>query len=298
MKKASSSRKDARAAARPCCTSLTDPVGAPRRQIVKDNLSKIGLEVDIKQFPAPVLFEQLATLGEPFDIGWIGWGFSRPRSASEPSSTDGPSASPEQNWSYFNSPTYNRLIDAAAALPVGRARERAYGELDVDIARNAAPGIPFGYRTSSPSSRQGRLHRAQPRCRPRRGLPEMTRALAATLFAALVLIPAAGTHGLKEGGTFRMAVSGGFFQSIDPALYGRRRPSSARPAAPSWAFRTSRSRPACQLSAELAEALPGGFERPEDVHVHDPQGRALLGWRACHGTARSFAPSSASSTRT
>ncbi len=43
----------------------------------------------------------------------------------------------------------------------------------------------------------------------------MTKALAATLFAALVLIPAAGTHGIKEGGTFRVGMGGGI-SSIDP----------------------------------------------------------------------------------
>ncbi len=49
-----------------------------------------------------------------------------------------------QNYSYFNSPKYNRLIAAADALPLGRARERAYGELDVQLSRDAAPGIPYG----------------------------------------------------------------------------------------------------------------------------------------------------------
>ena len=46
----------------------------------------------------------------------------------------------------------------------------------------------------------------------------MTRALAATLFAALVLIPAAGTHGIKEGGTFRIGMAAGSVTTIDPAL--------------------------------------------------------------------------------
>ena len=59
----------------------------------------------------------------------------------------------------------------------------------------------------------------EPEPRPDRGLPQVTRALAATLFAALVLIPAAGTHGIKEGGTFRVAVPTGVaFSTIDPAL--------------------------------------------------------------------------------
>jgi hypothetical protein len=43
------------------------------------------------------------------------------------------------------------------------------------------------------------------------------KSLAATLFAALVLIPAAGTHGIKEGGTFRVAVVVGNVDTIDPA---------------------------------------------------------------------------------
>jgi hypothetical protein len=36
------------------------------------------------------------------------------------------------------------LIAAAAALPLGRARERAYGDLDIRLSRDAAPGIPYG----------------------------------------------------------------------------------------------------------------------------------------------------------
>lgn len=49
----------------------------------------------------------------------------------------------------------------------------------------------------------------------------MTRALAATLLAALVLIPPGGTLSIKEGGTFRMAITPvARFGAIDPALYG------------------------------------------------------------------------------
>jgi ABC-type transport system substrate-binding protein len=48
------------------------------------------------------------------------------------------------NYSYFDSPKFNRLIAQAAALPLGRAREDAYGDLDVKLAREAAPAIAFG----------------------------------------------------------------------------------------------------------------------------------------------------------
>ena len=122
------------------------PVGSAQGQILKDNLKKIGLEVDIVQFPAPVLFQKLRTPGEPFDIGWIGWlGISDNfflnflfdgRTIGEPGFG---------NSSYFNSRKYNRLLDAASRLPVGSERYRRYGELDVDIAKNAAPAIAFAY---------------------------------------------------------------------------------------------------------------------------------------------------------
>jgi ABC-type transport system substrate-binding protein len=107
------------------------------------NLGAIGLDVEIKRFPPPVLFAKLATRGEPFDIGWIGWtvidgsalaDFFDGRRLGEPTIF---------NYSYFNSPKYNRLIDAASRLPLGPARDRAWGELDVSLSREAAPGIPY-----------------------------------------------------------------------------------------------------------------------------------------------------------
>jgi hypothetical protein len=48
------------------------------------------------------------------------------------------------NWSYFNSAKYNRLLDRALSLPVGPARSDAFGELDVQISRDAAPAIAYG----------------------------------------------------------------------------------------------------------------------------------------------------------
>jgi peptide/nickel transport system substrate-binding protein len=126
--------------------TIANPIGTAQAQIVKDNLSKIGLEVEVKAFPGPVLFDKLATPGEPFDIGWIGWiGIMDPfllndlfdgRTIGEPGFA---------NYSYFDSPRYSRLLEAASRLPVGPARYKAYGELDVDIAKHAAPAIAFAY---------------------------------------------------------------------------------------------------------------------------------------------------------
>jgi hypothetical protein len=46
------------------------------------------------------------------------------------------------NWSYFDSPEYNRLLGEASRLS-GAARYRAYGELDAKLSRDAAPALPW-----------------------------------------------------------------------------------------------------------------------------------------------------------
>jgi ABC-type transport system substrate-binding protein len=111
-------------------------------QVLQQNLKAIGLKVAIKQFPLPVMFQKLATPGEPFDMAWVGllsaWndpheflGAFDGRTIGQPDS---------ENFSQFNSPSYNRLLDRASRLS-GRVRYRAYGDLDVRLARDAAPAI-------------------------------------------------------------------------------------------------------------------------------------------------------------
>jgi ABC-type transport system substrate-binding protein len=124
----------------------SSPLGAAQAQILTSNFRKLGIRVETKAFPGLVLFDKLGTRGEPFDIGWIGWGASgdpgpflvglfHGREIGQPES---------DNWSYFDSQKYNRLLDRASRL-TGSARYRAYGDLDVDLARNAAPAIAYAY---------------------------------------------------------------------------------------------------------------------------------------------------------
>jgi peptide/nickel transport system substrate-binding protein len=122
------------------------PLPLAAAQIVQRNLKAIGLEVRIEQFPAPVAFAKMSTPGEPFDLGYIGWFRKESR---EPSFLhwlfDGRTIADAPdfgNWSYFNSPKYNRLLEQAARLS-GAQRYRVYGELDVQLSRDAAPAIPF-----------------------------------------------------------------------------------------------------------------------------------------------------------
>lgn len=119
-------------------TSLPD---AAMAQILQRNLKAIGIELEIKQFPGN-LFEKLATPGEPFDLGRVRW-FPGADPAAILPLFDGRTigALGSQNWSYFNSPKYNRLLDLAARL-TGAERNRAYGDLDVLLSRDLAPAIP------------------------------------------------------------------------------------------------------------------------------------------------------------
>jgi ABC-type transport system substrate-binding protein len=124
------------------------PVGTAQAQILAFDLKKIGLSVQVKSFPPPLLFQKLATSGEPFDIGWIGWALPGDRDPGLflDSLFDGRTIGQPGfgNYSYFNSPKYNGLLGSDEKL-AGPARYRAFAALDDDISRNAAPAIPYAY---------------------------------------------------------------------------------------------------------------------------------------------------------
>jgi oligopeptide transport system substrate-binding protein len=109
-------------------------------QILQRNLEPIGISVTIRKFPTALLFEKIFRPREPFDIAWIGWGDTE-AAAYLTGLFHGSSGS---NLSRFNDPTYNRLFERASQLP-NVARYRAFGDLDVRLARDAAPAI--GYAT-------------------------------------------------------------------------------------------------------------------------------------------------------
>ena len=121
-----------------------NPIDVAQAQILKQNLDTIGIELEVVQFPGQLLFEKLATDAGLFDIGRAGWQHS-PDPAWFSDLFDGRTIGQPgvTNWSYFNSPRYNRLFDEARRLPAGPERNRAFGKLDVELSRNAAPAIPY-----------------------------------------------------------------------------------------------------------------------------------------------------------
>jgi peptide/nickel transport system substrate-binding protein len=125
--------------------TVATPRDVAQAQILQRNLKAIGLELEIEQFPSPLIFEKLQTPGEPFDIARVTWVYSPDPSALELFDGRRIGEPDNQNWSYFNSPKYNRLLEDASRLPPGPERYGAYGELDVELARNGAPAIPYAY---------------------------------------------------------------------------------------------------------------------------------------------------------
>jgi peptide/nickel transport system substrate-binding protein len=121
--------------------------GKPEQaQLIKQELARIGLHVEVHVFPPTIFFQKLANPKEPFDMAFIGWLATTP----EPSEflnalfDGGQIGTPgNSNYSYFNSPKWNKLLRAAARL-TGEARYRAYAKLDRELARDAAPAVAYG----------------------------------------------------------------------------------------------------------------------------------------------------------
>jgi ABC-type oligopeptide transport system substrate-binding subunit len=130
-------------------------------QVMEQNLLRIGIDVEIKPFAPDVLFDKLSTRGEPFDIGWpVGWltDYVDPYAFINVL-LDGRRVG-EANYSHFNSPRYNRRMRRASRL-VGPARYRAYGNLDIALARDAAPMVAY----ASGNAVTFVSNRLDPRCR-------------------------------------------------------------------------------------------------------------------------------------
>ncbi|HUQ23336.1 MAG TPA: ABC transporter substrate-binding protein [Gaiellaceae bacterium] len=123
----------------------TSPTSVARAQILKYNLEQIGLSVSLKPQPFGVAIKTAGTRGSDFDMFLIAWFADYP----DPFDfinvlLDGQNIQEanNSNYSYFNSPKYNRAMTDAAKLS-GGARYDAYGKLDVDMMKNAAPWAPL-----------------------------------------------------------------------------------------------------------------------------------------------------------
>jgi len=110
-------------------------------QIYQFNLKQIGLDVEVNQFARAVQIEKEGTRGEPFDVTTEGWiaDYADPYDfINVLLSGENLHASNNNNVAYFNDPTFNKQMNAAARLS-GAPRYTAYGNLDVSMFKNNPP---------------------------------------------------------------------------------------------------------------------------------------------------------------
>jgi peptide/nickel transport system substrate-binding protein/oligopeptide transport system substrate-binding protein len=120
------------------------PVPAAEAQIFKRNLSRIGIDVEVKYFSIPELFDRISTRGEPYDVTQAGIIADYPDGIGVFRYLDGRTIRKEGNgnYAYFNRARYNRRIAAIDRLR-GRARRKAWADLDVELMRNDPPWAPI-----------------------------------------------------------------------------------------------------------------------------------------------------------
>jgi peptide/nickel transport system substrate-binding protein len=130
------------------------PKGPPADQqviVIQQNLKKVGLDVKPVGLPFDVLLGKIGNPKEPYDMILIGW-FA---DYVDPSNfvdilLNGKrisSSNNNSNLALFDDPTFNRRMNRSSLL-VGDARYAAFGKLDVDIMRDAAPLAPIFVNTN------------------------------------------------------------------------------------------------------------------------------------------------------
>ncbi|HEU5212887.1 MAG TPA: ABC transporter substrate-binding protein [Gaiellaceae bacterium] len=123
--------------------TCTNQTCAQQAQIVKENLAAIGIDVQVKSFPAPQpLFARVAKKGEPFDIALGAWyaDYIDPDQFLNALLSSGTDPT-------FEDPAAQRKLAAAARLS-GPARYLAYSKLNDDLVRNGAPLAAWGNASS------------------------------------------------------------------------------------------------------------------------------------------------------
>ena len=112
----------------------------PTAEIVQNNLKAIGLDTEIKPYPRAVQFTKTGTRGEPFDMSLEGWhmDYFDPYDFMSPARRDDDPPGQQQQLLVLQQPAVQPQ-DRGRGVLVGQARYRAFGNLDVDLAKNAAP---------------------------------------------------------------------------------------------------------------------------------------------------------------
>ena len=122
-------------------TDFALPVAAAR--LAKQQLAAIGLEVDIKALPMHIAtaayLRRLAAPGEGWDLALVLWTPNLPDAYAYINTLLDGQYVGSTNVAGFASADYDRVMRRVARVADARTRSRAYGALDVRLARDSAP---------------------------------------------------------------------------------------------------------------------------------------------------------------
>jgi len=121
--------------------ATTDQIASLQAQVIQAELGKIGITVRIKQYAFGVLVSKIGVTSEPYDMVLIAWiaDYADPYDfINILLDGDRITKNNNNNLAQFNDPTFNRRMKQAALL-AGPRRYSTYGQLDIDISRDAAP---------------------------------------------------------------------------------------------------------------------------------------------------------------
>jgi YVTN family beta-propeller protein len=108
-------------------------------EILRSNLSAIGIDLDVRQFPLGALFSRIGRPGEPWDIAYANW-FA---DYADPSNFTNELFGADGQWGVlYDDPRMEARLAAAARLN-GDARLTGYAEVDRYLAQRAVPAAPF-----------------------------------------------------------------------------------------------------------------------------------------------------------
>jgi ABC-type oligopeptide transport system substrate-binding subunit len=116
------------------------PPALAAAQLIKANLRKIGLDVEVRGIADSGFVRRVIAQGAPFDIVFSPWVADYADPYQYVNILLDSRFAPHPNWGRFASPKYDALMRRAARL-AGAARYRAYGDLDAQLARDEAPRI-------------------------------------------------------------------------------------------------------------------------------------------------------------
>ena len=121
-----------------------------RAAVLQQELQKIGINVQIKQFARAIQFQKEGVKGEPFDIadeGWVADYYDAYDFINILLNGEHIPATNGNNFAYFNNAEANQKMDAANKL-TGTARAQAYGNLATWISQTQAPWAARDFSTN------------------------------------------------------------------------------------------------------------------------------------------------------